>query len=1039
MVTTLSSRIARGTRLARNFVLLLLVLAPLKAFTDNPVPPDVPSGYPPWWFQRGVMARRDLTNEHPQWANHDYPDPDDFSVANLGELKQIATQAAAEFNAHFPGGAGADINNLVNEWLQPNSNTDDFSALNQGQLKAVAKLFYDRLTSRKWVLAYPWNDPATTRDGDDYAVANVGQIKNLFSFDLVTDSNNDGIPDWVVSAGWGAPTVIETGNVVTGSDMAPGGVTYAQKFSLGLDPSKADSDGDGATDGEELAAGTDPLDPASSPYVVAGTWPINGSYGFPINGVVVVYLNKALPDSITNITPNFVIRRTLEGFDADDQPIRTESVESGTATILPGRKSIAFVSTNNLVERPDDDPGFNYIIRFNADTAGLATIPPTSLPTRPDISFATNHDLDDTGPAISAVSPGENYIEVAYDVVIGVLWTQVLDPATVTADQVTVWPDGGAAIPVTLGFDYGSDVMKITPQAPLSPNTLYHVSLGTGFANLRGLPLQNSFTWSFQTRPLPTPVNPGGGPYVASIDPAPYGGGVSPGTRVRIAFSEDMNATTLNANTVTVLDDRSRNVPVSLSYTAGDRTLTLSFAQPLAYNTRYEVDLQAASILAAGNPAQPLQGDSSFAFTTVVDPSGGLGGGTGSGGSGNGGGPNPPDIDFGAGGGSAGNRDTTVPPLTLTLIYGDADYDDDSGGNVKAIVQSVDGNRTTPQFRDANNETVTVNTSPLDGRSVIYLTPTFIKGSDDDVQEEQQENFLNISVPDQSKNGGAMYMVFLKSGSDSAPSYQYQGQLSNGSYTAKFDDGSGTGPQSLLLVPVVFTVEYTPNSPIGAPPNWHEKAGANLAYLGSGGYRTTAKVQNVPGITFQMGISQNIRSTTTVVFEDDSYTYCSTDQAPGAPGGYLPDPDIVQNPSDFVHPPNYTSVATADFPTEKIQDQTRPYLKTIMDDGYVRDYLTIQINGGAAQTIAEVDWSFRSSASFTANDLSNATTHFSTNFQSSSINPDPKPPKVYYGSDPGADPVPDSLPSANQYFNNPQDWPKFGKLANTLPGSWLQK
>ncbi|MDW7653994.1 MAG: hypothetical protein SCG74_01335, partial [Nitrospiraceae bacterium] len=42
--------------------------------------------------------------------------------------------------------------------------------------------------------AYPWTG-ATTAAAND-ALANLGQLKNLFSFDLTRDSDGDGIPDW---------------------------------------------------------------------------------------------------------------------------------------------------------------------------------------------------------------------------------------------------------------------------------------------------------------------------------------------------------------------------------------------------------------------------------------------------------------------------------------------------------------------------------------------------------------------------------------------------------------------------------------------------------------------------------------------------------------------------------------------------------------------------------------------------------------------------------------------------------------------------
>lgn len=105
-------------------------------------------------------------------------------MPNQGQLKHFAAKAAAELNADLVGGAGTAINDLILSWSEPNASRDDYAAVNQGQLKAVAKLFYDRLIETAYTQAYPWSLAAT--DDDNYAAANIGQVKYLFSFDLET-------------------------------------------------------------------------------------------------------------------------------------------------------------------------------------------------------------------------------------------------------------------------------------------------------------------------------------------------------------------------------------------------------------------------------------------------------------------------------------------------------------------------------------------------------------------------------------------------------------------------------------------------------------------------------------------------------------------------------------------------------------------------------------------------------------------------------------------------------------------------------------
>jgi hypothetical protein len=127
---------------------------------------------PGWWTTRSVLSGGSA---------------DDYAAANIGQLKYIATKAAEELNATLPAGEGSPITNLIASWSPTltNPNRDDYVVLNQGQLKSVASLFYDRLAQYGYTGApltgqnrYPW----TGIGADDFAAANLGQIKHVFSF-----------------------------------------------------------------------------------------------------------------------------------------------------------------------------------------------------------------------------------------------------------------------------------------------------------------------------------------------------------------------------------------------------------------------------------------------------------------------------------------------------------------------------------------------------------------------------------------------------------------------------------------------------------------------------------------------------------------------------------------------------------------------------------------------------------------------------------------------------------------------------------------
>jgi len=236
---------------------------------------------PAWWSQQQV-----LDSLHPASVD------DNYAPANLGQLKHVAKQAKAHLDASLPGGAGTAIDTLVTGFggnLTTEQRDANYAPINLGQLKAVAKPFYDRLLSAgydtkanliahgypaTWGFDYPWNP--TTPAEDNYAPANLGQLKIAFSFDASTlvppvDTDGDGIPDNLESAYGTDPLKFSSGN---------NGTSDGWWISHGLDPFSdtiTDTDGDGRSDAQEFLDGTDPLtwdaDPnagASAPLAPSG-------------------------------------------------------------------------------------------------------------------------------------------------------------------------------------------------------------------------------------------------------------------------------------------------------------------------------------------------------------------------------------------------------------------------------------------------------------------------------------------------------------------------------------------------------------------------------------------------------------------------------------------------------------------------------------------------------------------------------------------------------------------------------------------------
>ncbi|MFN0080609.1 MAG: hypothetical protein ACKVY0_29425 [Prosthecobacter sp.] len=189
---------------------------------------------PAWWGSQSVVDP--------------YALPDDFAVANAGQLKYLAAKAAAAMDAELPGGAGTAIDNLIEPWgdtLATAAKPDNGLAINHGQLKQVAAPFYERLG-----LPYPWAGSSGVRD--DYQLVNLGQLKHVFAFELKYRGPGSlaQIPDAMLAAAqaqWSALPEAGRPEGSTPDDLDGDGISNLQEYLMHptlplFDPDDLDGD-----------------------------------------------------------------------------------------------------------------------------------------------------------------------------------------------------------------------------------------------------------------------------------------------------------------------------------------------------------------------------------------------------------------------------------------------------------------------------------------------------------------------------------------------------------------------------------------------------------------------------------------------------------------------------------------------------------------------------------------------------------------------------------------------------------------------------
>ena len=293
--------------------------------------------------------------------------------------------------------------------------------------------------------------------------------------------------------------------------------------------------------------------------------PTVSSTSHPNGGGVWLLTVPSLPRSARRCSPFTIDTNTFTVSDGSDNISGSVSYDDTTATFTPSGNLSSYTAYTARITTGVKDLGGNAM-------ASLYTW-----------SFMTTGDVDFTAPTVSSTSPANGGAGVDVSSIITAAFIEEMDATTITTDTFTV-NDGSSYIRGTVS--YSDTTATFTPSGNLPSYTTITARITTEVRDLVGNALASDYAWSFTTTGDFTV------PTIRSTSPVNGAAGVDIGSAITATFSEEMDASSITADTFTV-NDGSSNISGTVSY--GDKKATFTPSDNLAYSTTYTATISTGS------------------------------------------------------------------------------------------------------------------------------------------------------------------------------------------------------------------------------------------------------------------------------------------------------------------------------------------------------------------------------------------------------------------------------------------------------------
>jgi hypothetical protein len=230
-------------------------------------------------------------------------------------------------------------------------------------------------------------------------------------------------------------------------------------------------------------------------------------------------------------------------------------------------------------------------------------------------TFKTRSDLDLVAPYVVLTSPDDHAFDVPVSALLTAAFSEPMAPATVTDLTFLLTGPGPVTINGTVAYDLLTPVATFTPDVELDANTDYIATVTTGAEDLAGNPMVQDYVWTFKTGSLLDVERP----TVVATHPVDQAIDVPIDTTVEAAFSEAMDATTLDSSSFVVTGPGPSTLTGLLVYDPLSLTVSFTPDTPLLLDSVYDARVAASASDLAGNT---MVQDYLWSFTTVAAPTG---------------------------------------------------------------------------------------------------------------------------------------------------------------------------------------------------------------------------------------------------------------------------------------------------------------------------------------------------------------------------------------------------------------------------------